>query len=114
MKAAQEAQQAAEAAHKEAALRLQEAKGAVTSEKAAEMPEGAEGMSVEELQAALEGAGVEAEWDPTQGKEVLLERLQVRSGILCFCFVYGTPASGARAPHGSARMLSQCGQSASV
>jgi hypothetical protein len=77
-----------EAEVKAVALKLAELVGAVKEGvPTPTVPDNVDSMSVEQLKAQLTTWGVEAEWDPTQDKAVLIERVTVRSLLhgLFFC-----------------------------
>jgi hypothetical protein len=64
---------------KAVALKLSELKGTVKESSATPtVPPNVDSMSVEDLKAQLTAWGVEADWDPTQDKAVLIERVTVR------------------------------------
>jgi hypothetical protein len=63
---------------KAVALKLSELKGTVKEgSPTPTVPPNVESMSVEDLKTQLTAWGVEADWDPTQDKAVLIERVTV-------------------------------------
>ena len=79
---AQTAVEEKEQAAKAATLQLTERKKAAPAGAPLPvLPENASEMTVAELQAELKTHGQDTSWDPTEGKTVLVERLQARSHV---------------------------------